>query len=270
MGLIESITLQEAVGQYQNSIKPKDNQDQIHKELFRFAHWCGRDRVLSGLSPAEIGEYADKVEGAGTTPLAAERLQVVRKFLSYASRKGLTERNLAKHVRIRKSKARLGKGVGETQDVVELTADGHAKLTAELERLRAERGPLAQQIHRAAADRDVRENAPLEAAREQLGHVESRIRSIETALMSAVIVGAPSGRRALTVRVGTRVSVKDLNTGRETKLTLVGRAEADPLEGKISDVSPLGQALVGRSASQEVEADTPRGRVRYRITKVTR
>ena len=69
---------------------------------------------------------------------------------------------------------------------VELTREGLVRLQDELEKLKAERGPLAAQIRRAAADKDVRENVPLEAAREQLGHTESRIRTIEGTLTAAV------------------------------------------------------------------------------------
>ena len=71
-----------------------------------------------------------------------------------------------------------------------------------------------------------------------------------------------------TAKIGTQVSVKDLGTGRKSTFTLVDRAEANPLEGKISDISPLGKVLLGRSVGQEVEAETPRGKALYRILKV--
>ena len=124
---------------------------------------------------------------------------------------------------------------------VELTADGHAQLHAELEKLKAQRGPLAVQIRKAAADKDVRENVPLEAAREQLGHVESRIRSIEGTLEYAVIIGSTPPDSAQIVKLGARVFVKDLVTGRENSYTLVDRSEAQPTQGKISDRFALGQ-----------------------------
>ena len=266
----ESMNLSEAAGVYVGSIKSKERQDETHRELYRFVHWCGTGRTISGLSPVEIAGYADHVGGSGTTPQAAERLQVVKAFLSYAKKKGIIDKSLAQHVRIPKSKARRGAMAGRNaEEVPELTRSGHAKLKAQLEKLKAERVPLAQDISKAAADKDVRENAPLEAAREQLGLVESRIRDIENTLESAVIIDSSSSKRATTVKVGTRVSVKDLGTGRENSYTLVSAWEAKPLEGLISDVSPLGQAINGRSVGQEVEAKTPRGNARYRILKVT-
>jgi transcription elongation factor GreA len=138
-----------------------------------------------------------------------------------------------------------------------------------LERLKAERGPIAIQIRKAAADKDVRENAPLEAAREQLGYLESRISSLEATLRTSVVIDPSQQQVAQNAKVGTRVSIKDLSNGREMSYTLVSAFEANPLEGRISDVSPMGKALVGHATGQEVEAVTPRGKVRYRILEIS-
>ena len=266
----QSITLSQAVRLYVNSIKSKANQDGAHKELFRFVNWYGPGRTLLGLNPPEIGAYAERMTGVGVSPQTTDHLQAVRRFLSYSRKKGLIERNLAQHVRIPKSRGRAATApTNDAQNVVELTAEGHSRLERQLEGLKAERAPLAQQIRQAAADRDVRENAPLEAAREQLGHVEARIRTIEETLKSAVIIDASSLKRAPTVRLGARVVIKEVSAGREMSCTLVDRTEASPLDGRISDVSPLGKVLVGSSVGQEVEAQAPRGKVRYRILKVT-
>ena len=158
----------------------------------------------------------------------------------------------------------LGGDRGET----EVTHEGHIELVSEVESLKAQRAPIAVQIARAAADKDVRENAPLEAAREQLGLVESRIRQIEEALRRAVIID-PSKRGGKAVELGAKVRVKDVKSGRETLYTLVSATEAKPLEGKISNVSPVGRALLRRIAGQEVEVDAPGGKLRYRIMKVS-
>lgn len=266
----ESITVLKAVGLYVDSFKREDNHESVQRELFRFVHWCGLERPFLEIEPPEIGDYADQVAGTGTTPRAAERLQIVRQFLAYARKKGLIDRNLATHVRVRKSRTGGGKTRrAVAEEPVGLTAEGHASLLAQLEKLKSERAPLGQQIRTAAADKDVRENVPLEAAREQLGHIESRIRSIEETLRSAVIVESSKQKRMQNVGIGMRVSVKDLNSGRETQYTLVSRTEANPLEGKISDVSPLGKALIGHAAGQEVEAETPKGKIRYRIVEVS-
>ena len=264
----EPVSLSQAVQSYVTSVKKKDDHEEIHKELFRFLRWCGPNRTLAELNPPEIGGYAERVGGAGTAPQAASHLQVLRAFLSYARKKGLIDTNLAQHVRIRKSKSRSG---GPTQDreVNQLTQAGHAKLVEELHKLTAERPSLAQQIQRAAADKDVRENVPLEAAREQLGLVESRINRIEQTLENAVIIDSSGGKALPRVKIGAKVSIKELTSGRESSYTVVTVYEANPLQGKISDVSPMGKALIKAVVGQEIEAETPRGKMRYRVIKVS-
>ena len=76
-------------------------------------------------------------------------------------------------------------------------------------------------------------------------------------------------KRSLAVKVGSKVSVKDMGSGRQISYTLVGRTEANPLESRISDVSPIGKALVGHSAGDEVIVETPRGKISYSIVKVS-
>ena len=270
MDSTEATSLLEAIGTYGGSVKKQDELGSINRDLQRFARWCGADRALSSISPSEVGEYAELIGGSGTSPQAQEHLQAIRGFFSYARKKKLIDRNLAQHVRIRKRRSRSANAQGpSTMERVELTAEGHGKLIEQVERLRAERAPLAKQIQRAAADKDFRENAPLEAARERLGHVESRIRALEATVRAAVIMRPGEAGPAATVKLGSRVSVKDVNTGRKMSYTLVSRSEANPSEGKISDVSPLGQALVNKSPGQEVESKTPRGKMRYRILEVS-
>ncbi|MCH8110311.1 MAG: transcription elongation factor GreA [Chloroflexi bacterium] len=266
----ESITLLQAAGHYASNVKAKDNHEVMRRELFRFVNWCGPDKLLAQINPSEIGDYADQLGGTGTSPQAVERLQVIRDFLSFSKKKGLLEKNLAQHLRIRKPRTRVGKAQGrEPAEVIELTSSGYTQLVDELERLKSERAPIAMQIQKAAADKDVRENAPLEAAREQLGLVESRIRTIENTLKYAVVIDQSLRKGSnQTVKLGMRVSVKDLKTKRESTYTLVSGSEANSLEGKISDVSPLGKAIVGCKVGQEVDVESPRGKARYAITKV--
>ncbi len=265
----ESMTLLQAVGIYASSVKAGDNDQELHRELYKFVNWCGPDRAFAEISAPEVGEYADHVAGTGTTPQAAERLQFIRGFLSYARKKGLVEKNLAQHVRIRKTRTRAGAGAGgDTPESASLTPAGHKELVAQGEKLRIERTAIAMEIQRAAADKDVRENAPLEAAREESGRIDARLRQIEETLKSAVIIDS-TGRKGKTVRLGCRVVVNDLGAGRKTTYTLVHRSEAKPLEARISDISPLGKALMGHSVGQEIAVDTPRGKTRYRIVEVT-
>lgn len=264
----EPKTLLEVVGQYVGSLKESD--DATHKELRRFVNWCGADRVFSQIVPSVIGGYADSVAGTGTTPQAAERLQVVRKFLTYARKKGMVEVNLAQHVRARK--ARVKKAVAGQMvdnDQIELTPEGHGQLAGQLKELKGQRAPLALEIQKAAADKDVRENSPLEAAREQLGQVEARIREIENTLLKSVILENTGQSGSKTVRRGAAFSVQDVQSGKKFRYTVVDASEANPLESKISDVSPLGKVFLGQPAGQQVAAQTPRGTVEYKILDIS-
>ena len=266
----KSLPLIETVGKYYETLDSKNDHEDLYRELTRFTNWCGPQRSVEDLTPPEIGDYAEQVGGTGTSPQAAERLQIVRTFLRYARKSGFITTNLAIHVRTRKARSRIkGAQVRDAKKAIELTPEGHESLTGELEKLRGERAPLAVQIRKAAADKDVRENAPLEAAREQLGLVESRIATIEETLKDAVIIEAGVQTDVLKVKLGARVSMKDLDTGRESTYMVVSPSEANPLEGKISDASPLGKAFVGRSEGQEVEVQTPRGKTRLRILAIS-
>jgi len=135
----------------------------------------------------------------------------------------------------------------------------------QLAELKGQRAPLALEIQKAAADKDVRENSPLEAAREQLGQVEARIREIESTLIKAVVIDDSGKFKSLTVQRGTAVWVQDVKSGKKFKYTVVDASEANPLESKISDVSPLGKVFLGQQAGQQVEAKTPGGTVNYKI-----
>ena len=84
-----------------------------------------------------------------------------------------------------------------------------------------------------------------------------------------IVIIDSTGRKGKTVGLGCRVVVNDLGAGRKTTYTLVHRSEAKPLESRISDISPLGKALMGHSVGQEIAVDTPRGKTRYRIVEVT-
>ena len=267
--LKESATVLDAIGIYAGALKTKEVQEDLQKQLMRFGQWCGPERKLSDLEPSEIGLYAEQSNGTGNGIQTAERLQEVKKFLAFAKKKGMIEQNLAQHLRIRKPRTRTSaKSSGDRKrDVIEMTAEGHAELLQEVERLRAERGPITEEIHKAAATKDVRENAPLEAAREQLGQVESRIREIDATLNLAVIVD-PSQRRGQSIQLGSQVVLKDGSSSRETRYTVVSASEAKPLDGKISDVSPVGNALMGRRAGQQISVDTPQGKIQYKIVRV--
>ena len=264
------VTIREAITLYLDGHKSKADEALAQQELHRFAQWFGQSRPLSNLTPFEIEAYGQHMEGTGAKAKVVERVKAVKSFLSYTSRQGLVRQNLAQHLRSPRTKAQKRRdAVGDKPAVLRLTPEGHMQLQQELERRKSERAALAIDIRQAAADKDVRENAPLEAAREQLGHTVSRIREIEDTLKNAVVMDTSHEGEWKTIALGARVLLKDVGTGRETTYTVVSALEANPLEGRISDVSPVGKALMRRTAGQDVEVQTPRGSLRYRIISVS-
>ncbi len=138
-----------------------------------------------------------------------------------------------------------------------LTQEGHQKLEEELHHLKTVRRPeVAAAIHEAKMDGDVSENAGYEEAKRQQGFLEGRIMMLETMLKSAVIIeqNGPSD----TVILGSRVTVVEEGFEPET-YTIVGSAEADPGNGRISNESPLGSALLGCKPGDVVTFETPAG-----------
>ena len=264
----ESVTVIEGISKYINNPRTKTDGPHTASELGRFAQYYGADRVLKEIDPSEVGSYSESISEGGAVPQAAEKLQVVRAFLSYMKKSGHLEVNLAQHVRIKKNRVRNNKPA-DIQEVIELTPAGHKQLNAELESLKNERVGLAEEIHKAAQDKDVRENAPLEAAREQQGHVEARIRDIELQLRNAVVIDPKKRRKDARVGIGAKVTLKDLTSGKEQGYTVVSVSEANPLENKISNVSPVGKAVMKRVAGQQIEVDTPLGKQSFLIVRVS-
>src|SRR5580765_4351318 len=143
-----------------------------------------------------------------------------------------------------------------------LTPDGEARLRAELDELtRVKRPQVIARIRTAKEHGDLKENSEYHAAREEQSFLEGRIQAIEARLRSAVIVEAPAaGSR---VGLGSVVTVDD--DGEEIRYTIVGAAEADVAQGRISSSSPVGRALVGRDQGDYVVVATPAGERRYKI-----
>ena len=265
MDSIQSLTLIEALSHYVGSLRAKASQTEAQRHLVRFVQWIGTDRLLKEIQPSEIGEYGDHVLSTGVQ--STTRIQSVRKFLNYLQKKELVETNLSQHIRVRSKKKNVKDGARLSGEVVEITQRGYKDLVKELEKNKAERLPISEEIRRAAADKDVRENAPLEAAREQLGHIESRIRQLEDTLKVAKVVDGRKTRSKMAT-LGSTVTIQDMNTNKKDEYMIVGSMEAAPLEKRISDVSPVGKAVLNHSAGQEVRVDTPRGPVDYKIIKV--
>jgi transcription elongation factor GreA len=152
--------------------------------------------------------------------------------------------------------------------VYQLTAAGKAELEQELEDLKSRRGMIAQKIADARDYGDLSENAEYAEARNEQGQVESRIAEIEEILLNASVI-ANGGRKPTSVKLGVTVDLHHKQTKKKTSYSIVGSVEADPLEGKISDQSPIGQALMGKKVGETVNILTPSGEVSYEIASLS-
>ena len=148
-----------------------------------------------------------------------------------------------------------------------LTEDGAEELRRELDRLVNETRPeLARKLKEAVAEGDLKENANYHDAKENQAFVEGRIQYLENVLRAAVIV-SPNGESD-EVQIGSIVTIREVGGDEDEIYTIVGQAEANPREGKISQRSPIGSALMGRKKGDKVNASTPSGEVSFKIRKI--
>lgn len=145
----------------------------------------------------------------------------------------------------------------------QLTSDGKKSLEQEIAELKGRRGEIADRIANARGYGDLSENADYDAAREEQGIVETRIAEIEDILMNAEVLKSGSSK---SVGLGSTVTLK--SDKKQVVYTLVGPVEANPLEGKISNESPIGQALVGKSIGDKAVISTPKGDTTYVVEAV--
>jgi len=236
------------------------------QEVYKFVRWYGETRSLNELTIPEVANYAEQITSSTTEVI--EKLGIIKTFLAYAHKQGLTRTNLAVHLKSKKAPPKSASPLKRrSHRKVLLTGQGYADLKAELITLKSERPRIAEEIQKAACDKDFRENAPLEAAREHQGHVEARIRELESTLKMATLVNEQQiGGREITF--GDKVVLRDLASGEQVSYTLVDASEANPIEGKISVISPMGQALLGQMQGQNVEVKAPAGILRYRIEDI--
>ncbi len=245
---------------------PSEERLRAQQEVYKFVRWYGEKRPLIGLTIPEVANYAEQITSSTTE--VVEKLGIIKTFLAYAHKQGLTRTNLAVHLKSKKTPPKSASPLKRrSHRKVLLTSQGYADLKAELTTLKNERPRIAEELQKAASDKDFRENAPLEAAREYQGQLEARIRKLESTLKMATLVDEQqAGGREITF--GDTVVLRDLASGEQVSYTLVDASEANPIEGKISVVSPMGQALLGRMKGQNVEVKAPAGVLHYRIEDI--
>lgn len=150
-----------------------------------------------------------------------------------------------------------------------LTKEGFQKLQEELDYLRtAKRQEVAERLHEAMEGGELIENAEYEAAKNEQAFVEGRIQELEVLLATAQIIEENhKTKKNDAIQVGSKVTIKEGNFEAET-FTIVGAAEANPREGKISNESPIGKAILSHKLGDVVKVETPGGTYNVKIIKV--
>jgi transcription elongation factor GreA len=149
-----------------------------------------------------------------------------------------------------------------------LTPEGYEKLKAEIKFLTTDkRREVAERIKHAREFGDISENSEYDDAKNEQAMLEQRIAQLEERLASARVIAAedvPAG----VVAVGTRVRLRDIDANETSEYTIVGSAEANPAERKLSNESPVGKAIMGKKKGETVEVAAPRGSLKYKIMDV--
>jgi transcription elongation factor GreA len=263
----QNLSLGEVASNFLASLPAREG-EKSQQAVYGFVRWYGWERPFAGLTPHEVANYAEQLSSSNATYI--KNLELIRGFLVYAKKQGWSRTNLAAHLKTKRVKVRLSSPARRNlPPATALTQQGYTELEAELAELKNRRSQAIDEIRRAAADKDFRENAPLDAAREERGYLEGRIRELEEALKSATIIDETQ-RATLTASVGDSIVLSDPISGEELHYTIVSPREVDPAKGKISSNSPTGKAIIGRARGEIVEITAPLGKLRYQIKQIER
>ncbi|MEI5905744.1 transcription elongation factor GreA [Bacillus spongiae] len=155
-----------------------------------------------------------------------------------------------------------------TEKVYPMTQAGKEKLEQELEQLKSvKRKEVVERIKIARSFGDLSENSEYDSAKEEQAFVEGRISTLEAMIRNAKIIEEDE-QSSDTVTLGKSVTFVELPEGDEETYTIVGSAEADPFEGKISNDSPIAKSLLGNKVGDQVSVQTPGGEMKVKITKI--
>ena len=149
-----------------------------------------------------------------------------------------------------------------------LTAEGYEKLKQEIEYLSTDkRRDVAERIRIAREFGDIAENAEYDDAKNEQAHLEARIAMLEERLKNARVIQKKEIKSG-EVSIGTKVRLRDMDANQTVEYHIVGSAEANPTEGKLSNESPVGKAIMGRKKGEIVEVAAPRGSLKYKIMDI--
>lgn len=266
-GPLVQTTLGDALQEYLASLKPAQYHEQENyvRKYVEHADPATNPGTLTG---SRVESYAESQIRAAD-PNAQKRVEALKAFFQFLKKKNYTTANFGINVRVRRTGGRTGTSAVRIEEApVEMTADGLEALKRELTEIEAKIPDLVKSIEVARSDGDLRENAPYHAAREALAFTNDRKQRIETSLKRAVVVDR-SGRDEGLAALGSQVTVTHVEKNKQVSYQLVSSREANAGQGRLSVESPVGKVLLGRRLGDEVEVETPQGRMRYRVDSVS-
>lgn len=262
-----TVTLGEAAREYISSLKPAQQQAQ-ESSIRRCLEYFGDQTTVASLSGSKVESFAtSQIKSSDRN--AEERVGALKGWFQFMRKRGYADQNYGVHIRVRRpaGSARSSSSASKVEEApVEMTQEGFDGRMRQLTELQGRRPDILRAIATAREDKDFRENAPLQAAREELGMVDGEIKQLENEIKRAVIV-EHTGSKDLS-GLGSLVTVTRLDTGKKESFTLVGSREANAREKKISVESPVGRELLNRRVGDEVEVAVPSGTIQYRVEGV--
>ena len=264
----QPITISDARMEYVSNLPKDKRKADMDMQLKEFAEWLDStgQRLVNDVRAGEIGEYAEEHYNRTSLPDHA-MLREIKGFLSYLHRKGHSNGNLSINIRVTRGGRAAAKATTLRKHEVQLTKEGHDLLVRQRDSLQKEKVRIVEEIERAAADGDFRENAPLDAAREEHARISNKLAETEETLQMAVIIDESAS--GASVRVGSKLELTNLDINVKYKCQIVAPKEADPLKDKISTASPVGAALLNAKTGAEVTVRLPKGSIRYRVESIS-
>ena len=268
----KNMSLGEAVGLYLATL-PHEKKDSAQREINNFIRWYGgQEKSFATLEGAAVGNYADRL--AQTDASCDQKLELMRGFLTYGYKQHWCPENLSVSIRIVKKTSKVSKPKNgsvnkknQKKEPVYMSQKAFDEAGIELNSLKEQRLAVIEDIKRAAADKDLKENAPYHAAREQKSIIEGKILSLEEMLFSVVITDE-NHNTTCKVAIGDTVILEDLKTGKELRYSLVGPREVNPAKGKISAISPVGKSVVGKAVGDSIEVNVPSGTLCFQLKAI--
>ena len=262
-----SITLGEALEEYLGTLAPEAHNN-ASPFVRRYVEHAGHDTAIAALTGARVESYAES-QIQSSDPAAPQRVASLKAWFQYLKKRGYVEKNYGVHIRVRRAAGRASGAHAINAAPIQMTPEGLANLRGELAKLEGEVPALVKAISLAREDKDFRENAPLEAAREALAFNETRRREVNVTLRRAVAVDVNDSQDDRST-IGSTVQVIRLDTDHDTEYKLVSAREANASDRRISVESPVGKELLGRRPGDEVTVSIPSGVVQFRVTGVSK